>query len=57
MGEPNDPRLKGTFEKAKNILNRMPNKKEFVLESEAEAFAEQLAAKWQNTAKSTVGVV
>lgn len=43
LGEPTDDRLKETFIKAQNILNKMPVKKEFVRESEADAFAEQLA--------------
>jgi len=43
LGEPADDRLKETFIKAQNILNKMPVKKEFVLESEADAFAEELA--------------
>lgn len=43
LGEPADERLKETFIKAQNILNKMPGKKEFVRESEADAFAEHLA--------------
>jgi hypothetical protein len=43
LGEPQDERLKSTFAKAQNILNKMPVQKEFVPESEAEAFAEGLA--------------
>jgi len=43
LGEPTDDRLKPTFVKAQNILNKMPGKKEFIRESEAEAFAEELA--------------
>ncbi|MGA2850123.1 MAG: DUF3037 domain-containing protein [Terracidiphilus sp.] len=43
LGEPTDTRLKETFVKAENILNKMPGKKEFVRESEADAFAEELA--------------
>ena len=43
LGEPADERLKATFVKAQNILNKMPGQKEFVRESEAEAFAEELA--------------
>jgi len=43
LGEPSDDRLKETFIKAQNILNKMPGKKEFVRESEADAFAEELA--------------
>jgi Protein of unknown function (DUF3037) len=43
LGEPTDDRLKGTFVKAQNILNKMPVKKEFIHESEAQAFAEELA--------------
>ncbi|MGA2352212.1 MAG: DUF3037 domain-containing protein [Terracidiphilus sp.] len=43
LGEPADDRLKETFIKAQNILNKMPGRKEFVHESEADAFAEELA--------------
>jgi hypothetical protein len=43
LGEPADDRLKETFIKAQNILNKMPGKKEFVRESDADAFAEELA--------------
>lgn len=43
LGEPTDDRLKATFVKAQNILNKMPGKKAFVRESEAETFAEELA--------------
>lgn len=42
LGEPQDEGLKPTFIKAQNILNKMPGQKEFVRESEAEAFAEEL---------------
>lgn len=41
LGEPQDKRLQSNFAKAQNILNKMPVKKEFVRESEAEAFAEE----------------
>ncbi|MGH9545330.1 MAG: DUF3037 domain-containing protein [Terriglobales bacterium] len=44
LGEPQDQRLKPTFVKAQNILNKMPGQKEFVPESEAAAFAEELAS-------------
>jgi len=43
LGEPVDDRLKEAFIKAQNILNKMPGKKEFIRESEANAFAEELA--------------
>lgn len=43
LGEPTDGQLRSTFVKAQNILNKMPGEKEFVRESEAEAFAEELA--------------
>lgn len=42
LGEPQDTRLSDTFVKAQNILGKMPGNKELVLESEAEAFAEEL---------------
>lgn len=41
LGEPQDKQLQGSFTKAQNILNKMPVKKEFVRESEAEAFAKE----------------
>jgi hypothetical protein len=47
LGEPADDRLKPTFVRAQNILNKMPGKKEFVRESEAESFAEELAREVQ----------
>jgi hypothetical protein len=43
LGEPADSRLRGTFIKAQNILYKMPGKKEFIRESEAEDFAAELA--------------
>jgi hypothetical protein len=43
LGEPADDRLKATFVKAQNILSKMPGRKDFIRESEAEAFAEELA--------------
>jgi hypothetical protein len=43
LGEPQDERLRPTFVKAQNILHKMPGQKEFIKESEAEAFAEELA--------------
>ncbi|HTS60972.1 MAG TPA: DUF3037 domain-containing protein [Candidatus Acidoferrales bacterium] len=47
LGEPQDERLKGAFTKAENILNMIPAPKEFIRESEAEAFAEELAREVQ----------
>jgi hypothetical protein len=47
LGEPHDDRLKSTFAKAQNILNKMPVTKELIRESEAEAFAEELAREVQ----------
>jgi DUF3037 family protein len=41
LGEPQDKRLQGSFTRAQNILHKMPVKKEFVRESDAEAFAEE----------------
>ena len=44
LGEPRYANLgPRAFVKARNILNRMPVKKELVREREAEAFAEELA--------------
>jgi hypothetical protein len=48
LGEPADDRLKPAFVKAQNILNKMPGKKELIRESEAEAFAEELAKEVQH---------
>ena len=42
LGEPHDARLQTTFIKAQNILNNMPGQKQFIRESEAEEFAEEL---------------
>jgi hypothetical protein len=43
LGEPHDSDLQGAFQKARNILNKMPVEKELVRESEAEDFAEEVA--------------
>jgi hypothetical protein len=43
LGEPSDERLRPMFVKAQNILNKMPGRKEFIRESEADAFAQELA--------------
>lgn len=43
LGEPQDERLRSAFEKAQNILNKMPGQKELVRETEADAFADELA--------------
>jgi hypothetical protein len=42
LGEPQDKKLRGTFIKAQNILHKMPAKKEFVSEGDAEQFADHL---------------
>ena len=42
LGEPQDPALYSTFIKARNILNKMPGQREFISESDAEGFAEEL---------------
>jgi hypothetical protein len=42
LGEPQEDRLRGSYVKAQNILNKMPGKKEFIQESEAEDFADEL---------------
>lgn len=44
LGEPQQDRLRMTFQKAENILNRMPRPFELVRESEAAAFAESVEA-------------
>jgi DUF3037 family protein len=43
LGEPRLEKLKPSYEKALNILNRMPGEKEFVRESEALKFSKELA--------------
>jgi hypothetical protein len=43
LGEPRDTALRPTFEKARNILDKIPAAKEVVAESEAEDLAEKLA--------------
>lgn len=43
LGPPSDPRLQTAFQKAENLLHKMPVKHELVLESQAEAFARELA--------------
>jgi hypothetical protein len=43
LGEPQDERLRATFVKAQNILNKIPGRKELIRESEAEVFALELA--------------
>lgn len=48
LGQPTDSRLNETFAKAQHILNKMPGNREFILESEAEDFAKELA---RNVAK------
>lgn len=42
LGEPQDGRLAGDFQKAQNILRKMPGKATLVKESDAEHFAEEL---------------
>jgi len=53
LGEPQDDRLQSNFIKAQNILNKMPGKKEFVQESEAEAFADELEKQVRQHEKSS----
>lgn len=42
LGEPRDQRLQTAFQKAENILAKMPGQREFVREQEAEEFAEEV---------------
>jgi hypothetical protein len=44
LGEPSQSGLKAAFTKAQNILNKMAGDHEFVKESEAEAFADEVAS-------------
>lgn len=50
IGEPQDGRLKSAAVKAENILNKMPVEKDFVKESDAESFAEELASEMKKHA-------
>jgi Protein of unknown function (DUF3037) len=50
LGEPQDESLRPTFIKAQNILNKMPGRKEIIRESEADAFAQELAREVQGHA-------
>jgi Protein of unknown function (DUF3037) len=43
LGEPQDSSLRAAFQKARNILSKMPGEKELVRESEAEDFADEVA--------------
>jgi hypothetical protein len=52
LGAPQDRRLQRDFVKAQNILNSIPVKKEFVLETEAEAFAEEFEQEVRNHEKA-----
>jgi hypothetical protein len=47
LGAPQDASLRPTFTRAENILNMIPVPKEFIRESEREAFAEELAREVQ----------
>lgn len=44
LGEPQDSKLKAAFDKAQNILYKIPGEKEFVREAKSEEFARHLAA-------------
>lgn len=43
LGEPRLEKLKASFGKAKNMLNKMPGEKEFVSEDEVAKFSRELA--------------
>lgn len=43
LGEPRDPAMRSAFRKARNILNKIPVEKEFILESDRDSFADELA--------------
>jgi len=45
LGKPQNKKLINSFEKAENILHKMPCKHEFIREDQAESFAEDLAKK------------
>jgi len=45
LGKPQNKNLNKYFNKAENIMNKMPCKHEFIREDEAESFAEELAKK------------
>ena len=43
LGEPRNDKLRPSYIKALNILNKMPMEKEFVTEQEAPQFSQELA--------------
>jgi hypothetical protein len=47
LGEPTDPGLSGAFQKAKNLLSRIPVPRELVRERDAEHFAEEVEQEFE----------
>jgi hypothetical protein len=52
LGEPRDSRMRSAFFKAQNLLNKIPGEKEFILESDRESFADELAHEMMQHAES-----
>ncbi len=54
LGEPQDSHLRNTFEKAKNILHKMPNKPDIITEKDAESFAKEVATEMKTHPQKTI---
>ena len=48
LGEPTDSRLNDAYQRAKNLLNKIPVPRELVRERDAEQFAEEIEQEFQN---------
>jgi hypothetical protein len=48
LGEPTDSRLNDAYQRAKNLLNKIPIPRELVPERDAEQFAEEIEQEFQN---------
>jgi hypothetical protein len=47
LGEPADPRLGAAFQRASNLLTKIPGKRELISERDAEQFAEEIEQEFQ----------
>lgn len=48
LGEPTDPKLNDAYQRAKNLLNKIPGQRELVRERDAEQFAEEIEQEFQS---------
>jgi len=48
LGEPADPRLGAAFQRASNLLTKIPGKRELIRERDAEQFAEEIEQEFQH---------